>query len=368
LGFSLPEKNVVLPLGISFFIFQAMSYVFDVYRNTTAVQFSFGKLGLYIAFFPQLIAGPIVRYRTVAGQIEHRKENPDDFSIGVKRFLMGLGKKMLLANNMALIADKAFSLPDAERSVVFAWFGSLAYSFQIFFDFSGYSDMAIGLGRMFGFRFLENFNYPYMAYSISDFWRRWHISLGEWFRDYVYFPLGGSRVVKKSRLVLNLFVVWGLTGIWHGAQWSFIFWGGWYFLLIAFEKCTGYPTKIKNAVGKAFYRVFTLFCVLLGWVLFRAPGARAAYRYGLSMLNLSGNSFFCVNTIASFREYWLFFLMSILCSTPLFERFRVRFISSPQPINWIINTAVTGFYLFIFFWSVSFIVLGTHNPFLYFNF
>lgn len=228
---SIPD--IALPIGISFFTFQAMSYVIDVYRQKGEVQTNILYVGLYISFFPQLIAGPIVRYETVADEIKNRKETADDFFNGFARFIVGLAKKVLLANSFALVADAAFGSGD-ELSAAFAWLGAIAYTMQIFFDFSGYSDMAIGLGMMFGFHFLENFNYPYMSTSISEFWRRWHISLGSWFRDYLYFPLGGSRV-SKGRNVFNLFVVWSLTGLWHGANFTFIAWGLMYFVLIAME-------------------------------------------------------------------------------------------------------------------------------------
>lgn len=369
IGFDFPLKEIVLPIGISFFTFQAMSYVIDVYRQNAAVQTKPQNIGLYISFFPQLIAGPIVRYQTIADQIEGRKENFDDFSEGVKRFIIGFSKKIIIANNMALIADKAFGLPDAERSVLYAWIGAIAYSFQILFDFSGYSDMAIGLGKMFGFHFLENFNYPYISKSISEFWRRWHISLGQWFRDYVYFPLGGSRVKSEWRLLLNLFVVWALTGFWHGASWNFVVWGLLYFVLIAFEKISGYPDKFQHAYPKVLYRIFTLLCVLGGWVLFRATGGQAALQYGFSMLGLKDNPVLCENVIVSLREYWFFFLAAVLCSTTLFKwlRHKVDAISR-KALRTAVNIASYGIYMFLLLWSVSFIILGSHNPFIYFNF
>jgi alginate O-acetyltransferase complex protein AlgI len=227
-GAELSVPQIALPIGISFFTFQAMSYVIDVYRGTTPVQKNPFYVALYISFFPQLIAGPIVRYNTIADQILVRTENIKDFSYGCRRFIIGLCKKVLIANQLALLADTAFSANAAagELTVTLSWMGVIAYAFQIYFDFSGYSDMAIGLGRMFGFHFEENFNYPYISKTVTEFWRRWHISLGTWFRDYVYFPLGGSRVKSRMRLILNLFVVWLLTGIWHGAHMSFVLWGG----------------------------------------------------------------------------------------------------------------------------------------------
>ena len=369
LGLNLSLAGIALPIGISFFTFQAMSYIIDVYRQDVSVQRSFLFVGLYIALFPQLIAGPIIRYRTIGYQIESRITSFDGFSEGVQRFIIGFSKKVLLANNMALIADNAFGLPDIERSVVYAWLGAIAYSLQIFFDFSGYSDMAIGLGKMFGFKFPENFNYPYLSKSVSEFWRRWHISLGQWFRDYVYFPLGGSRVNTKLRLVSNLFIVWALTGVWHGASWNFVFWGLLYFVLITFEKLTGYPNKFRSSLAKQLYRIFTILSVIGGWVLFRANGAKAALGYVLSMFGLVGNSVFCANTFFTIREYWMFLLFSILCSTELFKKVRTRIDNSGNKI--LITSAniiSTCLCFFCFIWAISFIFISAHNPFIYFNF
>ena len=223
LGCQIPLLNLPLPIGISFYSFQTMSYTIDVYRGEAKPQRSPLDLGAYVAFFPQLIAGPIVRYSTIAEQLQERRETLDRFTDGFCRFIVGLGKKVLIANQVGYVFTQLSA--SAELSVVGAWLGAIAFALQIYFDFSGYSDMAIGLGRMFGFEFLENFNYPYSAKSITDFWRRWHISLSSWFRDYVYFPLGGSRVDKKWKVVRNIFVVWLLTGIWHGANWTYVVWG-----------------------------------------------------------------------------------------------------------------------------------------------
>ena len=368
-GFNLPLVDITLPIGISFFTFQAMSYVIDVYRGDVAVQKKPHHVGLYISFFPQLIAGPIVRYKDIETQIDGRTVDFELFSEGVRRFIIGFSKKVLLANNMALIADKAFGLPDAKRSIIYAWLGVFAYAFQILFDFSGYSDMAIGLGKMFGFHFLENFNYPYISKSISEFWRRWHMSLSQWFRDYVYFPLGGSRVKSRIRLVFNLFVVWILTGVWHGASWNFVVWGLMYFVLITFEKLTGYPKKFKTLFAVTAYRAFTLLCVLFGWVFFRASGINAAIQYCLSMLGLQGNSVFCDNVILTFREYWLFLLAAALCSTELFKKMSVFFGNTERKFFRIAaGTFSVCFYMFCFLWAVSFLIMGGHNPFIYFNF
>ena len=369
LGFDIPLLKLALPLGISFFTFQAMSYVIDVYRGDVKVQYKPHHVGLYISFFPQLIAGPIVRYSTIEGQIENRSVSFDDFSEGIRRFLIGFMKKLLLANNMAVIADRAFGMPDAERSIVFAWLGAVAYAFQILFDFSGYSDMAIGLGRMFGFRFLENFNYPYVSKSVTEFWRRWHISLGQWFRDYVYYPLGGSRVKTKSRLVFNLFIVWLLTGAWHGASWNFILWGLMYFAVLTFEKFTGIPGKLKTRPARIFYQVFTLLCILFGRVLFRADDAASALRYAASMFGLSGNGAFSDAVIRYVRDYWVFLIAALLCSTELFKNLRARVDGAKKKAVRVgANVFTVLFYVFSFLWAVSYLILGAHNPFIYFNF
>jgi len=367
-GLGLPLTNLVLPLGISFFTFQAMSYVIDVYRGTVQAQPKLQNVSLYIAFFPQLIAGPIVRYKDIEAQIEDREIRFDEFSEGIKRFIIGFSKKILLANQMAVIADRAFAMPDAERSIVYAWLGAIAYSLQLLFDFAGYSDMAIGLGKMFGFRFMENFNYPYISKSIIEFWRRWHISLGQWFRDYVYFPMGGSRVKGVGRLVFNIFIVWFLTGVWHGANWTYVVWGLLNFVLIAFERLSGYPDKFKTAPAKEAYRVFMLVWVLFGMMVVRSANITAAYTYGLSMLGLQGNSLFCDNVIWAFREHWLFLAAAILCSTELIKRLSERLQKAGSILRGAAGTAAIGFYMFCLVWSVSFIVLGAHNPFIYFNF
>lgn len=255
--------GIELPLGISFFTFQAISYVVDVYRGEGALKNPIDA-GLYISFFPQLIAGPIVRYKTVAKELKDRKITWWEFCVGTKRFAIGLFKKVLLANNLSVVADTAFHYDYSELSVAFAWVGALAFTFQIYFDFSGYSDMAIGLGRMFGFHFDENFNYPYIAKSITEFWRRWHISLGQWFRDYVYIPLGGSRA-GCIRTIFNLFIVWLLTGIWHGASYHFVAWGLFYFILLVIEKYIIRPIGLKG-VQVVLYSGVTKVCVVIGWV------------------------------------------------------------------------------------------------------
>lgn len=369
-GDSISVTAITLPIGISFFTFQAVSYVLDIYRKHGEVQKNPLNVGLYISFFPQLIAGPIVRYETVAREIRKRHFSFSEVSLGVKRFLMGLGKKVLLANTMAVVADYVFGLPDyAAMPIGTAWLGAIAYTFQIFFDFSGYSDMAIGLGLMFGFHFLENFNYPYISRSVSEFWRRWHISLGTWFRDYVYIPLGGSRV-KLPRLVLNLFIVWTLTGIWHGASWNFLCWGLFYFVLLAFEKLTGFPEKRKHWAFwflKIPYIPVTLLCVLLGWCIFRAPTMVHASQYIQTLFGMNSQVLTDIDTLYYFHEYRFFFGACLLLSTPVIKLI-ADFSKRCLGLRQIYQLCVPVFYLGILFLCIAELVLGTHNPFIYFNF
>lgn len=361
-GAATPVPNIVLPIGISFFTFQAMSYVFDVHRGHGAAQKNPINVALYVSFFPQLIAGPIVRYETIAEQINYRKETLDDFTKGFCRFIIGLSKKILLANTMALIADDAFYMPKNELTVAMAWLGVIAYAFQIFFDFSGYSDMAIGMGHMFGFSFLENFDYPYISKSISEFWRRWHISLGTWFRDYVYFPLGGSRTKTKSRLVFNLFVVWFLTGVWHGANWTFIVWGLMYFVLITIEKLTGFEKKFNNI--KWLKYLYTAFFVLIGWVIFKSASLSDAALYIKSMFKASGNELYNAEFWYCLKPNLIFLAACTAASTPIVPLIKKN-IKAQSPIFKILYVAVL---MFLFIFSVSYIVQGSYNPFIYFNF
>ena len=365
-GTSLAPVGLSLPIGISFFTFQALSYCIDVFRGTAEVQRNVLDLGLYISFFPQLIAGPIVRYNSVAQQIRSRKTDPELFRQGVERFILGFAKKVLLANNLSIVAERAFQLGGAgELTAALAWMGSLSYSLQIYFDFSGYSDMAIGLGRMFGFRFEENFNYPYISRSVSEFWKRWHISLGRWFRDYIYFPLGGSRV-SRGKLLRNLFAVWLFTGIWHGAAWQFIVWGLGYGVLVAFEKLSGLPGRLRSSFARGLYMVFTLLVVNAGWVLFGAQDLSAGlYQLG-AMLGI-GTAGSADLALFLLRENWLCLLLGLLFSTPLISDALRRLWAGreDQPL-WAIGKAL-GFLLLLTL-SVSYLAMGAHNPFIYFNF
>lgn len=369
LGFNIPLSNIILPIGISFFTFQAMSYVIDVYREHGKVQKNPFNVALYITFFPQLIAGPIVRYETICDSIDGRKESLDDFAEGVKRFILGLSKKVILSNSLAIIADKAYGYSDySQLSVGLSWLGAISYSLQILFDFSGYSDMAIGLGKMFGFHFNENFNYPYISRTISEFWRRWHISLGTWFRDYVYFPLGGSRVKKKSRLIFNLFIVWLLTGIWHGANWNYIIWGLFYFVLITFEKIFKVEAKLKNIVTKELYRGFTLLCILFGWVLFRANNINQAISYIKSMLSLNNNPLSDEVNLFLLRDNFIILVIAIIFCIPLTKLIN-KIIKKKSALFDYYNTLSTPIiYIVLFIIDIAYILNSSYNPFIYFNF
>lgn len=368
IGNKIPQTNILLPIGISFFTFQAMSYVLDVYKNRGKVQKNPLNVALYIMLFPQLIAGPIVRYETVSNAINNRVETLNDFSEGVKRFIVGLSKKIILSNSVAIIADKAFGFTDFNQlDVSLAWLGAVAYSLQIYFDFSGYSDMAIGLGKMFGFHFDENFNYPYISRSVSEFWRRWHISLSSWFRDYVYFPLGGSKVDNKSRLIFNLFVVWSLTGIWHGASWNFIVWGLYYFILLIFEKLSDIPRRLNSKVIVLLYRILTLLCIIIGWVIFRANNLTYAIGYLKSMLGISGNQLTSNLFIFLCRENGIVLLISIIFCIPISLKLKTicdTYVLANK-ISFVISPLL---YIALFVVSLAYTITSTYNPFIYFNF
>ena len=351
--------RVALPIGISFFTFQALSYCIDVYRNKELVQKSIINVALYITFFPQLIAGPIVRFSTISKEIVSRKMSVDDFTEGVKRFVYGLGKKVLIANLLGIMADNIYAMDPSQISTGAAWLASIAYTFQIFFDFSGYSDMAIGLGRMFGFHFLENFNYPYISKSVSEFWRRWHISLSSWFRDYIYIPLGGNRKGLR-RQIFNLAVVWICTGVWHGANWTFILWGVIYGALIIAEKLTGFEKRnIPAVIG----RIYTLLVVNFLWVLFRADNLSAGTGMLKTMLGVSGTGLWDNTATFYLAENWSVLILALIVSVPLVEKLKK-------------NSAVAAaaeilrpfFVMLILLLSVSFMVKGAYNPFIYFNF
>lgn len=360
---TVPQTSIVLPIGISFFTFQAMSYVIDVYRGLPA-QRNMLKFGLYVSLFPQLVAGPIVRYTTVMNEISRRTTTRNNFCHGILRFMIGVNKKILLANTFSEIATESFGGKDI--STGFAWIGALAYTFQIFFDFSGYSDMAIGLGEIFGFHFDENFDYPYISLTITEFWRRWHISLGTWFKDYVYFPLGGSRVKGTRKLIRNLMVVWCLTGIWHGANWTFIMWGLLYGVIIIIEKLLGIPKKIVKwpFIFQLLYRIFTLLCVIAGWVLFNSQDIGSALIHLQKMFMLNG-TWVDPDVVRTVYEYRTFWIAALFMSVPILEWIGERL---PKHIAEAKETLQNILLIPLFLASISCLVISSHNPFIYFNF
>lgn len=360
---SIPLQHIVMPIGISFFTFQGLSYVIDIYRQDGKVQVNPLNVALYISFFPQLIAGPIVRYETVAEQIDNRKETLHDFNYGVERFILGLSKKVLIANTVGLIADEVFATPTKNLSTVLVWIGVFAYAMQIYFDFSGYSDMAIGLGRMFGFNFLENFNYPYISKSVTEFWRRWHISLSTWFRDYVYIPLGGNRVSKLKHF-RNIFVVWFLTGLWHGASWNFILWGLYYGFILIIEKY--FFAKYLKKMSTPIRHIYTMFLVLIGWLLFRAETMGQILAYLKVMFGLSDVAFINSQAIYYLKEYSFILILSILASLPIYPAIKKAMGTSGDTIagNCLKTATLTGMFLL----SITYLVNSTFNPFIYFRF
>jgi D-alanyl-lipoteichoic acid acyltransferase DltB (MBOAT superfamily) len=349
--------SLALPIGISFFTFQMMSYVFDVYYGKCEAQKSFWKVALYVCLFPQLIAGPIVRYETIASELDGRKELPEEFAEGIYRFIYGLGKKALLANYLGLFADQVFE-GSGQLAAGTAWLGAIFYTLQIYFDFSGYSDMAIGLGLVFGFHFPENFNYPYISASVTEFWRRWHISLSSWFRDYVYIPLGGNRV-SIGRWVWNLFVVWALTGIWHGANWTFVVWGLYYFLLLLFEKCIARSFLERHRVLGHFY---TIVAFLMGWVVFRSDDLSGAVRYIGQMFGIGGNGLWDVQSGTLLQSGSVVLVAAILLSTPIVRAIMGKLGDRGKRIF------VAGTSTGILFLSILACIKSTYSPFIYFNF
>ncbi len=354
-------KALPLPIGISFYTFQTLSYVIDVYRGNVKVQKNLLHFGTYISMFPQLIAGPIVRYADVEEQLTKRKESLAKFGDGTAWFLRGLGKKVLLANNIGMTFDTIAAIPTGEASVLTAWIGCAAYTFQIYFDFSGYSDMAIGLGKMFGFEFMKNFEYPYTATSITDFWRRWHISLSSWFREYVYIPLGGNRV-SVPKHIRNIFVVWMLTGLWHGAAWNFVFWGLYYGILLIVEK---YLLKDILARLPAFVKhIYTMLLVMIGWVFFFSPDIGSAFGYLGTMLGIGANGFMDSMAVYYLYNNLLMFIVLIICSVPYTYK---RFLRLEMGKKSYRSIAMIS-YILIFVLATACLVNATYNPFLYFRF
>lgn len=350
---------IALPIGISFYTFQTMSYTIDVYKQNVKAQKNFISFATYVTLFPQLIAGPIVKYRDVSESLENRKENITDFSEGIKRFIIGLFKKVMIANNAGFIWESIHSLPYSEISLSLAWIGAICYSLQIYYDFSGYSDMAIGLGKMFGFHFLENFNYPYIAKSITDFWRKWHISLSSWFKEYVYIPLGGSRKTI-ARTVINLLIVWFLTGLWHGASWNFVVWGLYFGVLLIIEKFV--LKKVLDKMPSFIRHLYTLFFVVISWVIFACPTLEDGLNYISIMFNFN-NEIISTESIYLISTHFVLFIIAIIGCTPIFKKIKEKL--KNNKIFMIIEIIIC---LILFFISLSFLVGSTYNPFLYFRF
>ena len=364
-GTNIPLLNLALPIGISFYTFQTMSYTVDVYRREAKVQKNIISFGAYVALFPQLIAGPIVRYQTIAEELCERKETVTGFSYGINRFMIGLGKKVLLANNIGMLWDTIKVMSTAEMSVASSWLGVLAFAFQIYFDFSGYSDMAIGLGSMFGFNFPENFNYPYVSKSVSEFWRRWHITLGTWFREYLYIPLGGNRCTL-ARQICNLAVVWLATGIWHGASWNFVLWGVYYGIFIIIEKV--FLLKKLQKLPAAIQHIYTLIVVAFGWVIFAFDSLGDGLSYIKMMTGFGGVDFVNQDFFYLLLTNIVWIVIMILGSTRLPKRYAYKLIEAVKTKQWAVTALHTVFYVVVFMVALAYLVDATYNPFLYFRF
>ncbi len=358
-GIMVPTLNLTLPIGISFYTFQTMTYPVDIYRGDAELPKNLVSFGTFVTLFPQLIAGPIIKYKELADQMNYRTHSPEQFASGVQVFVVGLAKKVLLANNLGQLWDVYLALPAVELTTAGAWLGVAAFALQLYFDFSGYSDMAVGLGRMLGFEFLRNFNYPYISKSITEFWRRWHISLGSWFREYMYIPLGGNRV-SRPRLYFNLFLVWAATGIWHGASWNFLIWGLYFAALIILEKA--FLGKLLQKLPAAVQHLYTLFLVMVSWAIFAVEdfGQMGAYllaMFGMAQGGLADGAFWYY-----LRSYGPTLFIAILASLPLWaklwERLPRRAVQVALPILVLGGMALCTAYL----------VDATYNPFLYFRF
>lgn len=362
-GLSLPLLRIALPIGISFYLFQLLSYTVDVYRGTVPAQKSMINFGAYVASFPQLIAGPIVRYCDIATQLEHRTHTFEKCAYGIRRFILGLSKKILLANALGQLCDIFRSSDD--KSVLFYWLYAISFTLHIYFDFSGYSDMAIGLGKIFGFDFVENFNYPYISKSVTEFWRRWHISLGSWFRDYVYIPLGGNRV-SKIRWFFNILVVWMLTGFWHGASWNFILWGLLYAAFLVIEKLW-----LSKYLDKSFAlrHIYVMLIVILGFVLFNATNVTEALQYIGAMFGVGSVPISSVEFVYYVKSYGIILLLAIIGSTPLPKMAVEKMLhAGGDKLTKIMDVLEMLFMVSLLLLITAYLVDGSFNPFLYFRF
>ena len=354
--------NIALPIGISFYTFQILSYVIDVYRGKVKVQKNILKLATYVSLFPQLIAGPIVRYETICDELDNRDETIEKFSLGTRRFIIGLAKKVLIANMLGELCTK-FSLVD-ERSVLFYWIFAISYMLQVYFDFSAYSDMAIGLGKMFGFTFLENFNYPFISKSITEFWRRWHISLSSWFKDYVYIPLGGSRK-GTLKLVRNILIVWFLTGIWHGAAYNFILWGLFIGVFLVIEKL--WLSKYISKLPKVLRNIYVLFIIMISFIMFNAGSINEAFFNIKGLFGLNKEVFINNYTIYYLKSYLIVLIIAIFGATPLFKNI-IEKLKNSKCLNKIIYILEPIFLVILLLLVTAYLIDSSYNPFLYFRF
>lgn len=352
LGMSIKNVALTLPLGISFYTFQTMSYTIDVYKGKVEAEKNIINFGAFVSLFPQLIAGPIVKYSDINKELKDRKSDANMIEEGIEQFILGVSKKVLIANNIGMLWDEVIAIGPQNISMGLAWLGVLAFSFQIYFDFSGYSSMAIGLGKILGFNFPENFNYPYISRSISEFWRRWHMTLGSWFREYVYIPLGGNRVSNK-RMYFNLFVVWGLTGFWHGANYNFIMWGLMFFVLIAIEKA-GFSSFLEK--HKVASHIYVIFFLLIGWTVFAIDDMTKLGQYLYTMFSFNGGT----DWVYYIRNYGITLIIAVVFSTPIISRLLPKIFKKK-----VIYEVVL---LILFTVSVAYLVDATYNPFLYFRF
>ena len=348
-----------LPIGISFYTFQTMSYAIDVYRGDAIAQKNYASFGTFVALFPQVIAGPIIRYKDIAEQLDHRTHSSAQFASGVRRFVAGLGKKALIADNIGILWNIYKDMPLSDITVSGAWLGILAFSLQIYFDFSGYSDMAIGLGRMFGFEFLENFNFPYISKSITEFWRRWHMSLGTWFRDYVYIPLGGNRC-GIFRQFLNILIVWALTGFWHGANWTFLFWGLYYAIFLMAEKA--FLLRFFEKIPGFFQHLYTLVVVMCGWVFFDFNSFSRVGDYFKAMFGIAGAGFFAQADIYYFANFAIILIIAVLGATEFWKKLYDKMNRKAQAI------LTPLFIIIVLILSTAYLVDNSYSPFMYARF
>ena len=353
--------RISLPIGISFYTFQIISYVVDVYKGKVSVQKSFIRLATYVSLFPQLIAGPIVRYETIEEELKTRSHNFENFAEGARRFTIGLAKKVLIAN---ILGELCTNFDSSSKSIIFYWLFSISYMLQIYFDFSAYSDMAIGLGRIFGFHFLENFNYPYISKSITEFWRRWHISLSSWFKDYVYIPLGGNRV-GKIKLLRNILIVWLLTGFWHGASWNFIVWGLMFGIILIIEKLwfNKYLEKLPNILK----RIYVLFIVMISFIIFRADNLSEAFKIINGLFGFNKDVFINEITIYNLKNYFVVILIAILAATPILKNLIIK-LKKNKKANYLINLLEPFYIVFLLIIVTAYLIDNSYNPFLYFRF